>query len=515
MADVADVAPVAPVAPPSTTSVVPPVAWRPVGLIAGAVGLLLLLTSARYGFFGDELYFIAAGRHLAPGYADQPMLLPLLARIADTLAPGSVVALRLPSVLFSAVGVLVAALICREFGGRAKAQAITAGAYAVSPFFLVGAGHTLATHSPDAFCWTVLCWLVVRWVRIRDDRLLLAAGLVTAVALQAKLLVPVFWLTVVGAALVFGPRALPRRPLLWVGGAITVLTAIPYFWWQVKNGWPEREMAEVVNGEVNYGGGRLMFLPYAALWIAGPLGTLLFGYGVWRLLRSERLRPYRFFGAASIATVLIFLASNGRPFYAAGILAVCWAAAAVELQDGQPGRWLRWLFSVPVYAVALALTLWGLPVSLPLLPLSTYADEPYNPIHMGLEEVGWPQLAGTVTDAVHHLPAQTQRDTVVMTSTYWQASAVAVYGDKDLHVYSPSRGYWYFGTPTDTASTVVFVSAEPTYLHRWFRDVRPIGRVDNGQHINNANQGTVIWLCEHPLRPWSAAWPAMRHMSFF
>ncbi len=44
----------------------------------------------------------------------------------------------------------------------------------------------------DAFLWTVIVWLVVRWVRIRDDRVLLAAALVTALDLQVKFLIPVF-----------------------------------------------------------------------------------------------------------------------------------------------------------------------------------------------------------------------------------------------------------------------------------------------------------------------------------
>src|SRR5256885_6325114 len=68
--------------------------WRGIAVIAVAAFAAELAVSARYGYVRDELYFLAAGRHLAFGYVDQPPLTPLLARLAADLGGNTLVALR-------------------------------------------------------------------------------------------------------------------------------------------------------------------------------------------------------------------------------------------------------------------------------------------------------------------------------------------------------------------------------------------------------------------------------------
>ncbi len=53
-----------------------------------------LLTIGRYGYFRDELYYIACGRHLAFGYVDQPPLSILLLRLSQILLGNSLFTIR-------------------------------------------------------------------------------------------------------------------------------------------------------------------------------------------------------------------------------------------------------------------------------------------------------------------------------------------------------------------------------------------------------------------------------------
>src|SRR5947199_5201282 len=80
--------------------------------------LVHLLTNQRYGYFRDELYYIACARHLDFGYVDLAPLSVFLLRIELILFGNSLFALRIFPALAGAVTVAFAGMLARELGAR-------------------------------------------------------------------------------------------------------------------------------------------------------------------------------------------------------------------------------------------------------------------------------------------------------------------------------------------------------------------------------------------------------------
>src|ERR1700691_516834 len=100
-------------------------AVRGTAVIAGAGVVKLLLQFAginRYGFFRDELYYMACGEHLARGYVDQPPLIAVIAWLERHLFGHSMFAARILPIAAGAAVVWITGLLARDLGGGRLAQ---------------------------------------------------------------------------------------------------------------------------------------------------------------------------------------------------------------------------------------------------------------------------------------------------------------------------------------------------------------------------------------------------------
>lgn len=479
-----------------------PVAWRPLLVVGGLLGAVLVASAGRYGPHRDELYFLRAGRSPAWGYPDQPPLTPLLARVMDEVAPGSLVALRLPAALAVALTAVLTGLIARELGGARGAQLLAACGTAVGTVFVV-TGHLLSTTTVDLLVWTALTLLLVRVLPGGDPRLWVVVGLVAGTGLLNKQLV-VFLLAAVAAGLLaVGPRDVLRTPWPWAGALLALALWTPHLLWQASEGWPALEVAASVGaGNSVSAEPPELFLPFQLV-LVSPALVPVWAAGLVVLWRSPRLRAL---ALAYPLLAAVFLLTGGKPYYLAGLyplLLGAGAAPAVRWARRRQGR-------TPLLVAGLALSAAvSAVVGLPVIPSDRLAASGVLELNEDAgETVGWPALVDLVAGAA------AADEVVLLTENYGQAGALDYYGPaRGLPpAFSGHNGYAAWGPPLERALPVVVVGFSARQRDAWLTGCRLVGRVDNGLDVDNEEQGRPVHRCDGHRGTWAALWPEVRRL---
>jgi hypothetical protein len=122
-------------------------------LAVSAIPLLVQIAAASspdYGYFIDELYYLACARRLAAGYVDHPPLAPLLLAIVQSVLGDSRMAIRIVSFLAGGATVALGGILAVELGGGLFAMTLASlsiglapGMLALSSFFSMNAFEPL------------------------------------------------------------------------------------------------------------------------------------------------------------------------------------------------------------------------------------------------------------------------------------------------------------------------------------------------------------------------------------
>lgn len=480
--------------------------------IAAAHVLVQLLVSTRYGYHRDELYFLAAARHLAWGYVDQPPFTPAAAWLAQALFGDSLVGLRLFPAMAGGATVLLGGLVARELGGRRYAQVLAALCMAVSTYVLL-VGHMLGTTAFDQLAWALCLYLVVRLLRTGDERLWLLVGLVAGVGLLNKHLVLFLGAGLVVGLLLTEQRRQLRSTWLWAGGALALLVFAPNLLWQVQNGWPTVEMTRSLQARNGSLGASLAFVPFQLLMV-NPFLTPIWLVGLWWLLQAPDGRPYRPLGWTYVVILLLFVVIGGKPYYLAPMYVVLLAAGAivVERATARPRR--RLLSRPALIGPVAAAGLLASPIALPILPPAVLNTVPLHKANPELaEQLGWTELVEAVAAAHDSLPPAERAGVTILALNYGQAGAIDLLGaSRGLpSAISGHNNYWLWGPGRAGDGTTIAVGFRPERLEPLFGEITQAGRIANAHGVDNEEQGAPIWLCRQPRMSWADAWPSIKH----
>lgn len=327
----------------------PPAAAPPrlaVAAVALAAGFGLVLLGASvfgpYGWFIDELYYLACARRLDWGYVDHPPLSIFLLRGETALFGASVPAIRLLPALAGAALAFLTGHLARRFGGGAFAETLAALATLAPPIFLVFFGF-FSMNAFEPVLWTVAVLALVGLVESGDSRRWMWFGLVAGLGLLNK-----HTMVLLGVGVFAGLLLTPERRHLasrwpWLAGLLAFAILLPNLVWQVQHGWPSLEFYRNADLYKNIPTPPLAGLVNQVLFM-NPLTLPLWLAGLAFLLAARDLRRYRFLAWTYLVLLALVLASRvSRPDRIAGIYPVPFAAGAVAVERAAARGGWRWL----------------------------------------------------------------------------------------------------------------------------------------------------------------------------
>lgn len=486
-----------------------------VAAIALLYGALHLAAINSYGWFRDELYYIACGEHLDFGYVDHPPLVALVARAAQLLG-GSLFVTRLPSVLAGMAVIWLCGSIARELGGGRWAQVMAALCAVVAPVYLF-LFHILSMNSFDILFWTLGAWIVARIANGGDPRLWLLFGLICGLGLQNKHSLLFFGFGVFTGLLLTPERRHFRERWIWLGGAIAALLILPHVIWQAAHGWPTAEFARNAMASKNVALSPLAFFAEQVMQMH-PLTFLVWLAGLVWLFRSR----YRVLAWAYVAAFLVLVSQSSKAYYLAPAYPPLFAAGATAIESWVRRPALRTVLAVLLLAGGAATA----PLTLPILPVEQFtryaralgiemsAGERHEmgalPQHYA-DMHGWEEMVAEVARVYRSLPPEERAGAGIYGQNYGEAGAVDLLGRKyGLPKASSGHNNYYLWGPPGSGDTLIILGGDPEDHRQAFEDVRQAGTIRCGLCMPYENDQPV-WIARGLKAPIDQVWPMTKH----
>jgi hypothetical protein len=477
-----------------------------------------------YGYFRDELYYIACSKHLAAGYVDQPPLSIFLMAATRFLLGDSVFAIRLVPALAGGLSTALICLLVRRMGGGRAAMVLASLCFLSSP-------HLVAFHSVFSMnCLDILFWLLAAYallgvIESPSLRAWLWLGLVLGAGTLNK--ISILWLAagIVAAVLLTGLRGQLKRAGPYAAGLVALLAFLPFVIWNAQHGFPHLEFMRNATADKYSSLTRLRFLG-DQFRNMNPFTFLVSLPGLWWCLLDREGRRFRALGVAFLTVFAILLANaHTKSEYVAAAYPFMFACGGVALEQ-IAHRWRRVV--VPAIAGLLAVTAVLLaPFAMPVLPVDTYIRyartlgvAPSTPENQKMGELGqffadmhgWEELARDVSAAYLTIPQAERKTTVVFVHNYGEAGALELYARRYAlpRVICNHNSYWFWGVGATPITTFIRLGGTREDYFESYADVTPAG-VHRCRYCMLYENDLGIFIARKRLVPIEKAWPGYKH----
>jgi hypothetical protein len=463
-----------------------------------------------YGFFRDELYYMACGEHLAWGYVDQPPLIAFVAWLARHIFGDSLFAIRLLPVIAGAAVVFLTGILTRELGGGRFAQFLAATAILFAPAFLAFDSF-LSMNAFEPLFWLACAVLVARIVKGASPKLWLGFGALAGLGLENKHTMLVFGFALVAGLSLSGQFYRFRSKWIWIGGLIALGLFLPNLLWEARHGWPQIEVVRNAQLYKNVPISPLRFLGEQVAFLNPVALPLWLGGLVWYFFARAGKR-FRFLGWTYFIVIATFMVLGGKSYYPLPVYPLLMAAGGVACEQFAEVRRRHWV-RVAFPAILIVSGLIALPFGVPVLPVDTFLRYsqmlPYSKavtterdaVNAELPQLyadmfGWDNIANTVARVYQGLPASDRADCAILGGNYGESGAIDYYGPA-LGLPKAIGGhnsYYYWGPRNYSGACMIVFGERSSEFITAFQDVQLAAVVSN-PHAMPIEQNVDVYIC--------------------
>jgi hypothetical protein len=494
-------------------------------ILFGAVALLVhLLTIGRYGYFRDELYYIACGQHLAFGYVDQPPLSIILLRLSQVLLGSSLFAIRLLPALAGAATVGITGLIARELGGRGWAIAL-ACAGSLCALFNLAVGNFFSMNAFEPLFWMGCVYLLVRIINGASPTFWLWLGVLLGLGIENKHSTVFFAVGIFIALLLTPERRHLAQKWIWLGGLIAFAIALPNILWQLRHHWPTYELlTNIAHSDKNVPLSPAQFMVQQIVFM-NPGTFPLWLAGLCWVFVSRAGRRYMALGISYLALLAEFIVLHGKSYYLAPAYPMLFAAGGVAIESVFAAR-LKWC-KPALLAIILAAGALLAPLAVPVLPpaklvaymraigmqLPRTETSHTTPLpQIFADQFGWQELVASVAHVYHHLRPEDEKRAAIFCQNYGEAGAIDFFGPKfNLPAAISGHQNYFFWGPRDWNGEVALVLDTSDQNEReQFASVEDLGQIVSSPWAMPFERRTHIYLCHDLKAGVQDFWPRVK-----
>ena len=495
-----------------------------IGALFAFIKLLLHFTfNSNYGFFRDELYFIACGEHLAWGYPDHAPLIALVAKTSRILLGDSLFAIRFFSPLAGAIKILLTAALVKELGGKRFAAFLACLCVLLAPIYL-GIDNLLSMNAFEPVFWMgCVYWLVLAHKR-NDSRYLLLFGAFAGLGMMNKHSMLFFGFSIAAGLILTPLRRFFLDKYLYFAALVAFLIFLPNIVWEYQNDWATLELLQNVQKTgKNVEFSAANFLLQQALMLS-PLSLPVWIAGLWYLLFDKEGKKFRFLGIAYVVFLMLMIFLKAKDYYAAPIYPMLFAAGAVWWEQitfkKHALKFLR--YALPVFITVTGLSL--MPIVLPVLPIETYIvyqeklglKPPKAEVsHEGVlpqiygDQFGWQEMVAKVAEVYLALSPEERSRAGIFASNYGEAGAIDFFGAqyKLPKAVSPHQSYYLWGPREYSGELLIILGSDREDVERgcqWFQEKGTVGHP-----LAMKEENFTIYLCQTK-KPLPEMWSSLK-----